>query len=140
MVTAGEIRTLPSTPWDCSGRQKKFELLGKMYRMFWMFWSNMDFLGAGRYPNGFVSKCCFRWASGEPVTTILDPKQAPGQCPLGRLNLQIIAIIWGNEDTRSFQLCLKWHRNIAWDCSGRQKKFELFPHNFSDFLDFLVER
>ena len=51
----------------------------------------MDSLGAGRCPNGFVSKFCFRWASEEPVTTILDPKQAPGQCPLARLNLQCVA-------------------------------------------------
>ena len=51
----------------------------------------MDLLGAGRCPNGLVSKFCFRWASGEPVTTILDPKQAPGQCPLARLNLQCVA-------------------------------------------------
>ena len=51
----------------------------------------MDSLGAGRCPNGFVSKFCFRWASEEPVTTILDPKQAPGQCPLVRLNLQCVA-------------------------------------------------
>ena len=59
--------------------------------MLLIFRSKVDFLGAGRCPNGFVSKFCFRWASGEPVTTILDPKQAPGQCPLPRLNLQCVA-------------------------------------------------
>ena len=53
--------------------------------------SKVDSLGAGRCPNGFVSKFWFRWASGEPGTTILDPKQAPGQCPLVRLNLQCVA-------------------------------------------------
>ena len=47
--------------------------------------------GSQECPNGFISKLCFRCTSGEPETTILDPKQAPGQCPLARLNLQCVA-------------------------------------------------
>ena len=71
--------------------KNKFDFFRRNFKILWILGSKVDSLGAGRCPNGFVSKFCFRWASGEPVTTILDPKQAPGQCPLPRLNLQCVA-------------------------------------------------
>ena len=50
----------------------------RIFQIFWIFEFLRPVLGSGRCPNGEISKFRFRWPSGEPVATFLDPKQAPG--------------------------------------------------------------